>query len=296
MKVCHLLLLLACALPFAGCTSSAPASVSAAAPPARPAPAAPAATANDDYETSGPLVVENQVDVLAQRDGVIAELLADAGTRVEKNQQLARLDDRQLRAEYEAAQAHLQSMYANRRNFDAENKVLESDLQRSEELFKAGVFTHQQVEHARYTLEAARHQTEREQHYVEETEAKLRAMKIEMEKGVVSAPFAGVVARRYTRLGQKVTANDRMFWVTATAPIKVQFTLPEFFAGRIENGQKISVFSPATPDVAHVARVTMVSPVVDPASATIDVQAQLESPSSDLRPGMTATVRVKKSR
>ena len=47
------------------------------------------------YETSGVLVVENQVDVLNQRDGMVAEILVDTGTRVEKGQLLARIDDRQ---------------------------------------------------------------------------------------------------------------------------------------------------------------------------------------------------------
>jgi membrane fusion protein (multidrug efflux system) len=276
-----------------GC-NSATEPVSAAAPPPRVVRPA-AEPASNEYTTSAPLLVENQVDVLAQRDGLVAEIVADAGASVQKGQVLARLDDRQLRADYDGAQSRLASMKANRQNFDAQNKILASDLSRAEELLKIGVLAQQQVDHARYQVEEGKFQTEREQHYVEEQEAKVRGLKLELEKSTVIAPFAGVVARRYTRLGQKVSANDRMFWVTATAPIKVQFTLPETFAGRVQRGEQIAIFSPVAPEVAHAARITMVSPVVDPASGTIDVQAQVETPSADLRPGMTATVRVKKS-
>jgi multidrug efflux pump subunit AcrA (membrane-fusion protein) len=43
-----------------------------------------------------------------------------------------------------------------------------------------------------------------------------------------------------------------------------------------------------------VARVRLVSPVVDPASGTIEVQAELIDPSAAMMPGANATVRVAK--
>ena len=94
------------------------------------------------------------------------------------------------------------------------------------------------------------------------------------------------------RAGQKVAVNDRMFWVTATNPVNVQFTLPEYFAGKIAKSQMVTVLNPASPKDEHMARVRLVSPVVDPASGTIEVQAELTDTSSALIPGTNATVRV----
>src|SRR5713226_4710400 len=45
-----------------------------------------------EYIASGPIVVENQVDLAAQRDGVVAEILVEAGASVKKGQLLAKLD------------------------------------------------------------------------------------------------------------------------------------------------------------------------------------------------------------
>jgi multidrug efflux pump subunit AcrA (membrane-fusion protein) len=42
----------------------------------------------------------------------------------------------------------------------------------------------------------------------------------------------------------------------------------------------------------HTARVIEMSPVVDPASGTIEVLAEMLGPTSDLRPGMQADVHV----
>ena len=98
------------------CSSDRTATVSAAAAP--PPAAAPvrqaAAKPNPEYfETSGPVVVENQVDVAAQREGVVARILADVGTPVHKGQLLAQLDDRQLTADRDAAKAKADGMVAD---------------------------------------------------------------------------------------------------------------------------------------------------------------------------------------
>src|SRR5713226_6638400 len=84
----------------------------------------------DTYLASGPLVVENQVDVAAQREGVVAEILVDTGKSVRKGQLLAMLDDRQLRADHDAAEAKLRALDADVKNWEAEVKVLQADLDR----------------------------------------------------------------------------------------------------------------------------------------------------------------------
>ena len=85
------------------------------------------------------------------------------------------------------------------------------------------------------------------------------------------APFGGLVARRYVRVGQSVAKGDRLFWVTAEAPLRMRFTLPERFVGRLQKGQELPLSSPDLPQEQHVARVLEVSRVVDPASGTIEV-------------------------
>src|SRR6266852_1444946 len=78
---------------------------------AQPVSQAPAhASDQDTYLASGPLVVENQVDVAAQREGVVAKILVDTGKSVRKGQILAMLDDRQIRADHEAGEAKLRAI------------------------------------------------------------------------------------------------------------------------------------------------------------------------------------------
>ena len=73
---------------LAGCGDTTTREV-AAAPLASSSPAQSSPAAVDDgFVASGPLIVEHQVDVAAQRDGVVSAISAEPGTRVRQGQVL----------------------------------------------------------------------------------------------------------------------------------------------------------------------------------------------------------------
>lgn len=290
-----IILLIAAALLLSSCSDSRPAEAAAAttlAPaPITPAPAA-TPTHNDIFVASGPLIVEHQVDVASQRDGVVTEVRADAGTPVKKGQVLALLDDRQISADLDAARARTRSTAADLKNWEAEAKVLQADLNRAQKMWEADLITKEQYDHARFKAESDQWDVKRVQELLVNAQQTERSLELELEKTRICAPFAGIVARRYIRDGQQVAKGGRMFWVTETAPLRIRFTLPERFVGRVQRGTSFAVTSPDTGDAQYSARVLEISPVVDPSSGTIEVLAQIVNPSKDLRPGMTASVRI----
>ena len=264
----------------------------AAAAPAQPAPANPPAPVVDNrYTASGPIVVENQVDVSAQREGVVAQILVDAGTRVHKGDLLAKLDDRQLVADLEAARAKTASTEADLNNWKAEAKVLEADFQRAKKMWDAKLIPEEQFEHARYKAEGDQWDVKRVEQLLLNAQDTQRSLELELEKTQIRAPFDGIVARRYIRAGQTVVRGDRLMWVTATGPLRVRFTLPSKFVNQIKVGQSVAVtVADANPSQEHAAHIVQVSPVVDPASDTIEALAELTGSVVDLRPGMQADV------
>lgn len=286
-RLAFTLLLSASLLAWLGCDSPKPAPVSAA----KPAPA-PVAPQEAIFVASGPIVVENQVDVESQREGVVAKVNVDAGTMVRKGQLLATLDDRQITADKEAADAKTRSSAADLKGWEGEVKVLKSDLERAEKMWEAQLITKQDLEHARFKVEADESEVERARENLKNSQATARSLALELEKTRIQAPFNGVVARRYVRAGQRVAIGDRLFWVTAVAPLRVKFTLPERFLGHVKKGDELSVASVADDQMKHTAKVLQVSPVVDPSSGTIEVLAEVAGAAADLRPGMTANVRV----
>ena len=280
-------------LGFAGCSGSE--TKAAAAAPAPTAMAKPEMATAPSYDASGPIVVENQVDVEAQREGVVSQVAAEAGTAVGKGQVLGKLDDRQITADLAAADARVRSIQANISNWEAESKVFEADYQRAQKMWDAQLITKEQLDHAKYKAEADEFEIQRERESLSQAKATRDSLALEREKTRILAPFSGVVARRYVRVGQKVAVGDKLFWVTETAPLEVRFTLPAKYVETVKPGQAITVTAAdISPETKHAAKILRVSPVVDPSSGTIEVLAQISEKAGDLRPGMTANVRLQK--
>ena len=295
MKRCAVVVGLAILLlGLSGCNGRREESVAAAAPSRGDAASPPANVERESvFIASGPVVVENQLDVVAMREGAVMTILAQPGTQVHQGQLLAKLDDRQISADVEAADAKVRSIAANLKNWQAETKVLQADRSRAEKLYGAHVIAKEELEHVQYKEEADEFEVQREAESLNNAKAMLKSLELERDKTSILAPFSGIVARRYIRVGQKVGVGDRLFWVTAMSPLQVKFTLPERLLGAIKKGQVVSVASAdASPAIKHAAKVIDVSPVVDPSSGTIEILAQIQGSTPDLLPGMLATVRI----
>jgi membrane fusion protein (multidrug efflux system) len=264
----------------------------AAAPPlARPMPAKPAAAsepADVALSISGPIIVEHEVDLTAQRDGLIQKIYMDAPARVTAGTLLAELDGRQIQANLAAARAKTRSIEADLKNWEAEAEVLKADYGRQKNLFALGLTSQEQLEHAKYKAESDQWDILRVKETLNTAKEEEHSLEIEMEKTKVAAPFNGLIARRYVREGQNVSKGDRLFWVTAEAPLLMRFTLPERFFGKMRNGQQVQVTCADAPAEKHAAKVKQVSPVVDPSSGTFEVLVELTGDRGTLRPGMTA--------
>jgi RND family efflux transporter MFP subunit len=288
-------------LAVAGCgdtkSQSAPAqSVSAPASPGAPAAVSTATNSGnateDSVSASGPLIVEHQVEITAQREGVVAKIYTDAGTRVKAGALLAQLDDRQVAANLEAARAKSRSIENDLKNWQAEAAVLQADYVRAQKGWDQGVIPEEQLEHAKYKAESEQWDIKRISELLNNSHQEERSLELELEKTRILAPFDSLVARRYAREGQSVARGERLFWVTAEAPLLLRFTLPERFFGRVKAGEQLPLTCSDVPNEAHLARIKEVSPVVDPSSGTFDVLAELQGAHGELRPGMTATVRI----
>jgi membrane fusion protein, multidrug efflux system len=275
--------------------AAAPASSSATPSPAPPAPSpSPADIPNSPLVVTGPIIVEHQLDLTAQRDGIVTKLLADVSSRVKAGALMAQLDDRQIAANLEAARAKTRSIDAAIRDLKAEAEVIQADYGRAQRRWDLGVISEEELQHAKYKAESEQWNIKQvdEQHSTAMQEE--RALEIELEKTRITAPFSGLVARRYVREGQSVAKGDRLFWITAESPLLMRFTLPEKYFGRLHHGQKFEVTSADLPGEKHTASVREISPVIDPASGTFEVLVELapdRGPEhSKFRPGMNASL------
>jgi membrane fusion protein, multidrug efflux system len=287
------------ALVLAGCGDSAPTapgvtnaatSPAVSSTPAVTKAATPAESADISSTVTGPIIVEHQVEITAQHDGVVQKIYFDAPARVKTGTLLAKMDDRQTAANLEAARAKSRSIAADLKNWQSEAQVLEADYGRAKHLWDLGLISQEQLEHAKYKAESDKYDIQRVQETMNTSKQEELALELESDKLKVVAPFDGLIARRYVREGQYVAKGDRLFWVTAEAPLLMRFTLPEKMFGRVHAGQMFEVTSADVPGERHEARVKQISPVVDPASGTFEVLVEMVGERGSFRPGMTASV------
>src|ERR1039458_1294428 len=197
MRRCIVLGLAILVLGFSGCSGSRQTAVVAAAPVHEEAGAQPSSVPKESvFVASGPVVVENQVDVAALREGLVVSILAQPGTLAHKGQVLAKLDDRQISADVEAAAAKVRSIEANLKNWQAETNVLRADRGRAEKLYAAQVIPKEELEHVQFKEESDEYEVEREAESLNNAKAVLKSLELEREKTNIIAPFDGIVARR----------------------------------------------------------------------------------------------------
>lgn len=281
---------------LSGCDSQPPAQAATVPTPAASAIAPAAVEAKEinaaRFTTTGPLVAEQQADVAAERDGRVASIAVEIGDHVKRGQLLASLDSRVQQAAVEAQTAKLTSLRAQVREWESEEKMDGADLRRADQMRAEKILSEEGWEHVKYKLEEVAAEVARYRADVSAAEAELKAAKLQLEQCRIVAPFSGVVGRQSLRAAQEVKKGEVLFWITAEAPLRVLFTVPESAMAAFVSGAPLTLTTPSYPDLHQAAKVLRVSPAVDPASGSVQVIGALAHPSPLLKPGMSMQVAV----
>jgi membrane fusion protein (multidrug efflux system) len=190
-------------------------------------------------------MVEQEVTLTTRVSGVIDSIQVDRGELVRKGQPLATLDQREFQLDLKAAEETL--------------TVSRADLKRYEELRRLNLTSEAEFEQKRSRHELALVELER--------------AKLVIDRSVVRAPFDGIVVDRFARVGEKFLLDESkpLFKVMALEPLLARAYLPAVALGSVKVGDEIAVAVTDFPETRSSGRVTFVSPVVDPASGTVQV-------------------------
>lgn len=249
------------------------------------------ATASANSKILSVLTVEHEVDVRAQREGIVQQIRVEEGRRVQPNEILGSLDARQLSQELEKARADLIVAQNNVKYKQAENQAKEASLKRQQLLRTSGLSSDADLEEAQFEAKATAYEVDSWTAMVKSSQAQIASLQIEVEQTQFRAPFAGVVLRRYVRQGQNVAKDDPCFRVSQLAPLQAHFQVSEMAGPKPVVGASVGIVPSASPSRSYEARVIKVSPTVDPASDSYDVTAQLTGPNlSELSPGMAVLI------
>lgn len=239
---------------------------------------------------TGRIEAREQVEVKSKVAGQVAEVLADEGARVQKDQLLLVLDptdnEREVaRAEAELAQARAAAGYA-KRVVARRTAGVEASVTASEE------------------LDLAKHELAEKTIAIRLAEVALSAARDRLRYTKIYSPLDGTVIQRNIEPGEVVTPGvestfdgKALLTVADLSTLVVKVDLNQIDVAKVALGQPATLTLDALPGKTYAAKVTKIAPAsVKLEGREVDVfpvEAELSQVDGLIKPGMTADVRIR---
>jgi membrane fusion protein (multidrug efflux system) len=104
--------------------------------------------------------------------------------------------------------------------------------------------------------------------------------------------MAGYISDRPADIGEYISPQQKVATIVNINPLRVKIDVPEQAIPQIRQGESVSVSVAAYPERTFAGRVARISPNVTATSRTLSVEADVDNPNAELKPGQFATIRV----
>jgi RND family efflux transporter MFP subunit len=234
------------------------------------------------------LTPRQSADVAAPYTSASASLLVKLGDTVGKGQILARLDDRQLRQELDAARAQARTSQAAITQAEVERRGAAIVLAREQKAEAAGVGSPADLAAAAQAVAKATAAVAFARATAEERNTRIAQLQTHLQEMTLVAPIAGSVAMIYPQDGARVEEGHPVIRIISGG-VSVKFAIPADKAGTIKPGDTVDVRVDRRRDLL-TATVGHVSPELDAVAQMIIADADLVNPPADLQPGTVCRI------
>ena len=244
---------------------------------------------------TGYVVAQRKAAVASKATGRLVWLGVQEGSRVRKDDVIARLEDLDVKATREQAAANVQLARANLEQGQAEQKDADAALKRSQGLLAQGF-----VSQASHDIAVARSnkstaQIASLQAAIAAAVANLRGAQVGVEQTLIRAPFDGVVLTKAANVGDIVTpfssaldSKGAVVTMADMATLEVEADVSESSLSKVHIGQPVEIQLDALPDKRFRGEVSRTVPTVDRAKATVMTKIRFLDPDERVLPEMSA--------
>lgn len=215
----------------------------------------------DGIFVSGSLVPDEEVNLSFESSGKITDIFFKEGTHVEKGELLAKINDAPLQADLRKKQAQV--------------KLMQDRLFRAKALLEKEAVSKEAFQEAEANLAAL--------------EAEIEGVEAQIEQTELRAPFSGIIGLRQVSVGAYATTTTEVATLTKTAPLKVEFNVPERYAGMLPEGTELT-FTAEGDLTTRNAKVYASDSRVDPETRTFAIRAIYPNADGKLIPGRYVNV------
>ncbi len=246
---------------------------------------------------SGYVVAQRKAAVASKTTGRIVALTVEEGSRVKEGQIIARLENEDVTASRNQAEANLMAARANLEEAKAQMEDTLRTFNRYKQLVGGGYIAKSQYDTAEAQYLRAQAAVASAEAAVKANEAALQGANVALDYTLIRAPFDAVVLTKNADIGDIVTplgaaANAKAAVVTIADldSLQVEADVAETNLGLVKTGQPCEIQLDALPDSRFRGIVHAIVPTVDRSKATILVKVRFLDKDPRILPEMRAKV------
>lgn len=225
------------------------------------------------------VTAQRKAAVSTKASGRLEFLGVQEGSVVKAGDVLARIENKDVSATLDQAQANLRASKANVESGMADYRDAESNLRRSEDLAAKNFISSSTLDAAKARFDKARAVVASLNGAIGVAEANVRAANVSIEQTLIRAPFDGVILTKNANVGDIITpfssAADSKGAVVNMADmstLEVEADVSETSISKISVGQSVEIQLDAFPDIRLLGTVSRTVPTVDRSKATLLVK------------------------
>jgi RND family efflux transporter MFP subunit len=232
--------------------------------------------------------------VYARANGYVRRWLVDIGDHVTDGQLLAEIDTPDLDQQLQQARATLGQMKASLEQAAANQKYAAVTAQRYETLAEQHFVSRQDVDQTRAQADVGLANVHAADSAILAQTANVHQLEQLKSFGRVTAPFAGTITQRNIDRGTLVTpgsASEKpLYMIAISNPLRVVVKVPQPFSAGIVVGAAVTVQARQYPGREFPGKLRRTAGALDPASRTLDVEAEVANDKGELFPGAYADI------
>jgi membrane fusion protein, multidrug efflux system len=196
--------------------------------------------------------------------GIVSAIRFESGASVKQGQILVELDSKAERAQLASIEARKELATTNvgrTRALVADNAIAKAQLDTDESAVKT-------------------------------SSADLQALRAQIDRKVVRAPFSGRLGIRQVNLGQYLNPGTMLTELEATDMVFVDFSLPQQRLETVSVGMPVRVTAEGLAGLSAEGTIVAINPTVDATTRSLKARASVPNKDEKLRPGMFVKVSV----
>jgi RND family efflux transporter MFP subunit len=246
---------------------------------------------------SGYVVAQRKAAVASKVTGRLISLSVEEGSRLKTGQVIARLENEDVLAARNQAEANLNVARQTLEQVKAELHDATLSLNRNKEMIGQGFVSQAEFDASEARYRKAHAAVAAAEASVQASEAALKGADVAFQYTLIRAPFDSVVLTKNADVGDIVTpigaAADAKAAVVTIADmdsLQVEVDVSESNLQMVKSGQPCEIHLDALPDSRFRGQVHMIVPTADRTKATIMVKVRFLEKDSRVLPEMSAKV------